>query len=152
MKHLVICDYGAFLGLNSHRLAISQDNQTRYYPLNRLCTVTIAKCGVSVSSDLVEVFSNRGIKLFFLDFRGVARAVIHATWWRLSTEIRFFANTSRAVWSSSSSRWATVSISTGNYALLQLAIAHFREERLEAVKRFSLDVARRSGTCHVAPL
>ena len=76
MKHLVICDYGAFLGLNSHRLAISQDDQTRYYPLNRLCTVTIAKRGVSVSSDLVEAFSSRGIKLFFLDFRGVAHSAI----------------------------------------------------------------------------
>lgn len=76
MKHLVICDYGAFLGLHSHRLAVRQDDETRYYPLNRLCTVTIAKRGVSVSSDLVEAFSQRGIKLFFLDFRGIAHSAI----------------------------------------------------------------------------
>lgn len=76
MKHLVVCDYGAFLGLHSHRLAVRQGDQTRHYPLNRLCTVTVAKRGVSVSSDLVEAFSQRGIKLFFLDFRGIAHSAI----------------------------------------------------------------------------
>ena len=76
MKHLVICDYGSFLGLDSHRLAIRQDGRTRHYPLNRLCTVSIAKRGVSLSSDLIESFSSRGIKLFFLDFRGVAHSTI----------------------------------------------------------------------------
>lgn len=76
MKHLVICDYGAFLGLNSHRLAVKQDDETRYYPLNRLCTVSIAKRGVGVSSDLIEAFSSRGIKLFFLDFRGITHSAI----------------------------------------------------------------------------
>lgn len=76
MKHLVICDYGTFLGLDSHRLAVRQEGEIRHYPLNRLCTVSIAKRGVSVSSDLIEAFSNRGIKLFFLDFRGVAHSAI----------------------------------------------------------------------------
>ncbi len=76
MKHLVIGDYGAFLGLDSHRLAVRQDGKTQYYPLNRLCTVAIAKRGVSVSSDLIEAFSSRGIKLFFLDFRGVTYSAI----------------------------------------------------------------------------
>ncbi len=76
MKHLVICDYGSFLGLDSHRLAVRQDGKTRHYPLNRLCTVSIAKRGVSLSSDLIESFSSRGIKLFFLDFRGVAHSTV----------------------------------------------------------------------------
>ena len=76
MKHLVICHYGTYLGLNNHRLAIKENDEVRYYPLNRLCTVSIAKHGVSLSSDLVEAFSNRGIKLFFLDFRGVAHSAI----------------------------------------------------------------------------
>ena len=62
--------------LDSHRLAIRQDSESRYYPLNRLCTVSIAKRGVSVSSDLIEAFCSRGIKLFFLDFRGVAHSAI----------------------------------------------------------------------------
>ena len=76
MKHLIICDYGAFLGLDSHRMAVRQNGETRHYPLNRLCTVSIAKRGVSLSSDLIEAFSSRGIRLFFLDFRGVAHSAL----------------------------------------------------------------------------
>ena len=76
MKHLAICDYGTFLGLDSHKLAVRQKDKVKHYPLNRLCTVSIAKRGVSVSSDLVEALSSRGIKLFFLDFRGVPHSAI----------------------------------------------------------------------------
>ena len=76
MKHLVICDYGTSLGLDSYRLAVCQNGTTRHYPLNRLCTVSVAKKGISVSSDLIEAFSSRGIKLFFLDFRGVTHSAL----------------------------------------------------------------------------
>lgn len=76
MRHLVIVDYGAFLGLDSHRLAVRQNDNVQYYPLNRLCTISIAKRGVSFSSDLIESLSARGIKLFFLDFRGVPHSAI----------------------------------------------------------------------------
>ena len=76
MKHLVICDYGSFLGLDSHRLAVRQKENVQYYPLNRLCTISIAKRGVSLSSDLIESLSARGIKLFFLDFRGVPHSAL----------------------------------------------------------------------------
>ena len=76
MKHLVVSNYGSFLGLDAHRLIVKQDNKRRFYPLNRLCTVSVAKRGVSISSDLIESFSSRGIKLFFLDFRGVAHSSI----------------------------------------------------------------------------
>ena len=68
MKHLVICDYGTFLGLDNHRLAVRHDREAKHYPLNRLNTVSIVKSGVSFSSDLIKAFSSRGIKLFFLDF------------------------------------------------------------------------------------
>lgn len=76
MKHLVVADYGAFLGLDSHRLAVRDGDDVRHYPLNRLCTISIAKRGVSLSSDLVESLSARGIKLFFLDFRGVPHSAL----------------------------------------------------------------------------
>lgn len=76
MKHLVVADYGVFLGLDSYRLAVKQDGCVQHYPLNRLCTVSIAKRGVSFSSDLIESLSARGIKLFFLDFRGVAHSAL----------------------------------------------------------------------------
>ncbi len=79
MKHLVVNNYGSFLGLDNQCLLIKQNNRKEkpyYYPLNRLSTVSVAKRGVSVSSDLIEAFSNRGIKLFFLDFRGVAHSAL----------------------------------------------------------------------------
>ena len=76
MKHLVICDYGTFIGLSYSRLAVRQESGTKYYPLNRLQTVSIAKRGISISSDVIEEFSERGIKLFFLDYRGVATSAI----------------------------------------------------------------------------
>lgn len=65
MKHLVVADYGSFLGLDSHRLAVKQGDDTQHYPLNRLCSLSIAKRGISISSDLVEALSARGIKVFF---------------------------------------------------------------------------------------
>ena len=76
MKHLVICDYGTFVGLDKHKIAIKQKDKVISYPLNRLCTLSIAKNGVSISSDLIESLSTRGIKTFFLDFRGVAHSAI----------------------------------------------------------------------------
>ncbi len=76
MKHLIIANYGTFLGLDNHRLAVRHKDNTQHYPLNRLCTVSIAKRGVSISSDLIEAFGSRGIKLFFLDFRKVAHSAI----------------------------------------------------------------------------
>ncbi len=76
MRHLVISQYGSFLGLDSERIAIKQGDDTQYYPLNRLRTVSVVKQGVTISSNLIEAFSYRGIKLFFLDFRGVAHSAL----------------------------------------------------------------------------
>ena len=76
MKHIVICDYGVFLGLDNQCLAVKQNGEKRHYPLNRLCTISVAKRGVSLSSDLIEALSARGIKLFFLDFRGVPHSAL----------------------------------------------------------------------------
>ena len=82
MKHLVICEYGTFLGVRHNLLSISSKEKKapkRHFPLNRLSTLSIAKKGVSFSSDLIEAFSLRGIKLFFLDFRGVAHSALVAS-------------------------------------------------------------------------
>lgn len=72
--HLTISDYGAFLGLESGRLVVKQGDDRRQYPLNRLRTLSIAKSGVGLSSNLIEALSYRGIKLFFLDFKGTPYA------------------------------------------------------------------------------
>ena len=76
MKHLTINQYGSFLGIDTHRLMVSEGHKKRYFPLNRLSTISIAKRGISLSSDLIEALSIRGIKLFFLDFKGVAHSAI----------------------------------------------------------------------------
>ena len=76
MRHLVLCDYGTFVGISGALLRIKQGDETKHYPLNRLSTISIAKRGISFSSDLIEALSARNIKLFFLDFRGVAHSAL----------------------------------------------------------------------------
>jgi CRISPR-associated protein Cas1 len=77
MKHLVINDYGTFLGVKSGMLMVrGRDKTENLYPLNRLSTLSIAKRGISISSDLVEILSERGIKLFFLGFKGTTHATL----------------------------------------------------------------------------
>jgi CRISPR-associated protein Cas1 len=71
MQHLVVADYGTFLGYSEGLLVIKRGDEIgRELPLNRIKTVTIAKQGVALSAALICNLSQRGIKLFFLDFKG----------------------------------------------------------------------------------
>lgn len=79
MKHLVISDFGTFLGSRNKLLTIKNQEELKYYPLNRLSTLTIAKGGISISSSLIEQCSIRGIKLFFLDFKGTPHTYLSGT-------------------------------------------------------------------------
>ena len=91
MKHLVVIDYGTFLGVRGSLLVVSnkKETPTEYcFPLNRLSTLSVAKRGISFSSDLIEAFSLRGIKLFFLNFRGVAHSALVASHQHAVVEIR----------------------------------------------------------------
>lgn len=66
MKHIVINNYGYFLGLKSNRIIIKKgDEIINEYSLNRLKTIHIVSSGVSFSSDLIFALSVRGIKVFF---------------------------------------------------------------------------------------
>ena len=57
MKHLVISEYGSFVGVRNGLLSVrNADRQEKRYPLNRLSTLSIARRGISFSSDLIEVF------------------------------------------------------------------------------------------------
>ena len=68
MKHITINEYGHFLGITSERLTVKEDGQLiAEYPLNRIKTITIAKKGISLSSNLILQCAMRGIKLFVLD-------------------------------------------------------------------------------------
>lgn len=78
MKHLVISDYGVFLGTESHLLVVKnkEKNDIKKFPISRLATISIAKKGVSFSSDLIEQLSFRGIKLFFLNFKKTPHSML----------------------------------------------------------------------------
>lgn len=79
-KHIYIDDYGTFLGKTSARLTISQNGQLRQeIALSRIKSINILKGGISLSSDLIEVCAARGIKIFFLDFKGVAHTSLSST-------------------------------------------------------------------------
>ena len=77
MKHLVICDYGSSVGLDKHKIAIKQRDKKQVvsYPLNRLSTLSIAKNGVSISSDLIESLSSREIILILFEFLGIFSSI-----------------------------------------------------------------------------
>jgi len=69
MKHILVNEYGLFLGLRSQRLNIKKDGKTiDEIALNRIKTIQIISKGVGVSSDLIIACANRGIKIFFNSF------------------------------------------------------------------------------------
>lgn len=79
-KHLYIDEYGSFVGKTSERLTVYQSGELKAeIPLSRLKSVNILKGGISLSSDIIEACSLRGIKIFFLDFRNVAHTAITST-------------------------------------------------------------------------
>ena len=54
MRHLTIAEHGQFVGITSERLVVYRDNAVVLEtPLSRLRTLTIAKDGVSFSSNLL---------------------------------------------------------------------------------------------------
>lgn len=70
MKHIIVNNYGMFLGLKSQRLTIKQDgNIKNEIALNRVKSIQILSKGISLSSDLVNSCSQRGIKIFFNTFK-----------------------------------------------------------------------------------
>lgn len=79
-KHIYIDEFGTFLGKTSARLTISQNGKIlKEIALNRISTINILKGGISLSSDLIEACSLRGIKFFFLDFRNIAHTSLSST-------------------------------------------------------------------------
>ena len=77
MRHLTITDIGSFLGLEGERLIIKQNGAiVSEIALSRLRTISILKLGVSLSSDLIHSCALRGIRIFFLDWRGRTAAAV----------------------------------------------------------------------------
>lgn len=84
-RHVVIERPGCFLGIRGGLLVVRDgDEVARELPLSRLGSITVAKNGVALSSDLVHAAAARGIRVFFVDFRGAVVAALagseqHAT-------------------------------------------------------------------------
>lgn len=77
MKHLVLCEYGSSLGTTGERVVVKQHGELlAEYPLAQLHSITIAKQGVSVSSNLIQACSLYGIRLFFLNSLGECIAAL----------------------------------------------------------------------------
>ena len=78
MRHLTVSEFGSFLGIAGQRLIVKHEGAVvAEVALSRLRSISILKDGVSISSNLISACAVRGIKLFFLDWRGrIASAVI----------------------------------------------------------------------------
>ena len=89
MRHLSIVEYGTFLGLRSERIQVRKDDSCLLEaPLSRLCTITVARKGVGLSSDLVLACAARGIRIFFTDFRGAQLAALMGSGQHGTTSLR----------------------------------------------------------------
>jgi len=77
MRHLTVTEYGHFLGITGQRLQVRHDGGiVLETPLSRLRSISITRDGVSLSSNLILACSQRGIRIFVLDWRGINAAAI----------------------------------------------------------------------------
>jgi len=73
MQPLIISDYGTYLGKHSERLVVryrDKEKPNDEHALMDLEQVIVGSRGVSLSSDLVEACTQRGIEISFLGFNG----------------------------------------------------------------------------------
>lgn len=88
-RHVVIQEQGRFIGVHGGLMQVRDgDAVVIELPLSRLSTVTVAKTGLALSSDLVLALAARGAKLFFLDFRGASVAMLHGTGQHATVAVR----------------------------------------------------------------
>ncbi|GAB4488217.1 MAG: CRISPR-associated endonuclease Cas1 [Anaerolineales bacterium] len=79
VQHLVVDQYGAFLGKHSERLIVTKgDEKIAQAPLIHLETVVIANQGVSLSAEAVRECTERGIPIFFISGTGTAYASLYS--------------------------------------------------------------------------
>jgi CRISPR-associated protein Cas1 len=72
MKHILVTEYAEHLRLEQGMLSVWHEGKKQLeYPLSKIKTITVCRRGVGLSSDLIVQCALRGIRLFFLDFRGI---------------------------------------------------------------------------------
>ena len=81
MSSLIVDDYGAYLGKRSERVSVryrDKDRQKEEHALMDLDHIVVASRGVSISSDLIEACTERGIEISFLSFNGKPYAKLNS--------------------------------------------------------------------------
>lgn len=79
IQHLIVDEYGAFIGKHSERLIVFKGDEKRLQvPLLHLESVVVASQGVSISADAVQACTERGIPIYFLDSMGEPYASLYS--------------------------------------------------------------------------
>ena len=81
MEQLIISDYGTYLGKRSERVSVryrDKDRAKEEHALMDLDQIVITSRGVSMSSDLIEACTERGIEIAFLNFSGKPYAKLNS--------------------------------------------------------------------------
>jgi CRISPR-associated protein Cas1 len=85
VDHLIVDDYGAFIGKHSGRLRVMKSGDgtpserlAQEAPLLHLESVLISGRGVSLSADAVEACTKDGIPIHFVDWRGRPYAALYS--------------------------------------------------------------------------
>ncbi|HXF85535.1 MAG TPA: CRISPR-associated endonuclease Cas1 [Anaerolineales bacterium] len=79
IQHLLIDEYGAFLGKHSERLIVAKgEEKIAQAPLMHLESVIIANQGVSLSAEAVRECTERGIPIYFISGTGTAYASLYS--------------------------------------------------------------------------
>jgi CRISPR-associated protein Cas1 len=74
---LILSGFGMYLGKKSERLQVKLGGKAVYeFPFFRISEVVVASRGVSLSSDLVKEFCERGIRLTFIEASGRPYAML----------------------------------------------------------------------------
>lgn len=87
MKHLIVNNYGLFLGLKSARVVVKKEGKViSEVALSRVKSIQVMSKGIALSSDLIEACGMRGIKIFFNTFNSFS--ALHALYEHKSVIIR----------------------------------------------------------------
>lgn len=85
IEHLVVDDYGAFVGKHSGRLQVMRkgdgtpsERRVADAPILHLQSVLISGRGISLSADAIEACTKEGIPIHFVDWRGQPYAALYA--------------------------------------------------------------------------
>lgn len=71
IQHLLVDQYGAFIGKHSERLIVTKGQEKiATAPLIHLESVVIANRGVSISAEAVRECTERGIPIYFISTTG----------------------------------------------------------------------------------